>query len=100
MPFRCLFLALLLVLVGCGNRVEVVKPLPPPPCADAGTFEPCTVNGAPGTCQAGECCAGCWAGPTCRPEPSTLACGAAGSLCEPCDGAEMCINGACTLNPP
>lgn len=64
-----------------------------------GGFDPCELDGAAGTCRDGECCTGCWAGPTCR-EPGNLACGAAGSLCEPCDGAETCVNGACTLGGP
>lgn len=54
-------------------------------------------DGSPGTTRdGGECCAGCWAGPTCR-VPGDLACGAGGGLCEPCDGAEMCVDGKCQI---
>lgn len=87
-------LALLLLLAGCAAEVEVPTEPAPNPCADAGLFEPCNDDAGRGSCRDGVCCTGCWAGPTCR-EPGDLACGAAGSLCEPCDGAEMCIEGAC-----
>lgn len=54
-------------------------------------------DGESGTTRDGStCCAGCWAGQTCRVS-GDLACGASGSLCEPCDGAEMCVDGRCQL---
>jgi len=55
------------------------------------------VNGKAGTSRGGECCTGCWAGSWCSTNPNANACGASGGLCSPCDGAEMCVDGACVL---
>lgn len=57
-----------------------------------------TKTGANGTSRDGApvCCAGCWAGSTCRPEPDWAACGIGGSLCSPCKGGEDCLpDGTC-----
>lgn len=47
----------------------------------------------------GACCTGCWAGNTCRPVPDEYACGKGGGLCTPCNGTQMCIDGACSWPP-
>lgn len=91
--------ALLAALLLTACEPSVTRPAPEPPCTDAGFLAPCSTDAGAGTCQGGACCSGCWAGPTCR-EPGNLACGARGSLCEPCDGAEACIEGTCKLGPP
>jgi hypothetical protein len=56
------------------------------------------VDGVPqGVCREGVCCTGCWAGSWCSPTPNEYACGRNGNLCTPCNGAELCVDGACVL---
>jgi hypothetical protein len=56
-------------------------------------------DGKGGTMRDGACCTGCWAGSWCSEEPNQYACGASGGLCSPCNGAQMCIAGACSWGP-
>jgi hypothetical protein len=115
----------LLSLVACGARADSNDFEPPTaeaafPLPDCVSESPCSVayrdengncafdaipgctqcimsDGAPGTARDGVCCGGCWAGSWCSEEPNEYACGAGGRLCAPCDGAEMCVAGACIL---
>lgn len=113
-------LALLVLVLGCDPTVTRAPDagVPPDPCApnvcaavtpvDGGCLvdvvpacaECSTPRGLAGTSRdGGPCCSGCWAGAACRTRPDALGCGANGSLCVPCNGSQVCVDGACTNGP-
>lgn len=80
---------LLVALLGCGTSVST--PIEEQPT----NGDPCVSGDMLGTWHDGECCTGCIAGPTCRMTPNSLACGAHGENCVPCNGTQTCADGQC-----